>query len=113
MAWSERFGLNSCAGLRAPQPKSQLDSGKDLVAVEIALVKKVHFGSSGSRVATFQYSSGSKVSTFHTLAAPARKSQLFNTSRVRKLHFGSSGSKVVTFQYKCRKEIHSATHFLA
>ena len=38
-----------------------------------------------------------------TLAAPARKSQLFSTTVLHEVHFGSSGSKVATFQYKCSK----------
>ena len=97
----------------------------------------MHFGSSGSKVATCQYkcSKGSTLSARkskcskgtgrkYTLAAPARKSQLFSTSVLIKVCFSSSASKVATFQHKCSrgstllqrtsavKEIHSAVHFL-
>ena len=53
--------------LPAPAGKSQLFS--------TSVVHKVHFGSSGWKVATFKYYAQ------YTLAAPARKSQLFSASK--------------------------------
>ena len=54
--------------LAALAQKAQLSS--------TSVVKEVHFGRSGSKVATFQY---------------------------KEVHFGGPGSKIATFQYKCSK----------
>ena len=58
--------------MAAPARKSQL--------VSTSAVKETHFGSSGSKVGTFQCKrgSGSEVATF-------------STSVVKEIHFGSSG----------------------
>ena len=60
--------------LAAPSRKSQL--------IRTSAVLETHFGSSGSKVATYQHQC---------------------SSVVKEIHFGSSGSKVATFQYKCSK----------
>ena len=67
--------------MAAPARKSQLFS--------TGTVKEIHFGSSGTTVATFQYKCSKEV------------------------HFGSSGSEVATFITSVEKEVHTAAHLPA
>ena len=83
--WHRKYNL------AAPARKLQLFS--------TSVVKEVHFGSSGSQVATFQY----KCSKGSTLGQLRRARLNFSVHVVKEVHFGSSGSKVATFQYKCSK----------
>ena len=71
-----------------------------------SVVKKVHFGGSGSEVATFQY----KRSQESTLWQLLKVATFQHKCSIKEVHFGSSGSKVATVQYKCiAKEVHFGT----
>ena len=93
--------------LAAPARKSQFFNASLVKALQL------HFGSSGSKVATFQHKC-SKGTTLWQLRLesrnfPARKSQLSGSKvltfqyKCSKGTIGSSDSKVATFQYKCSK----------
>ena len=99
---SRNFPARGSTGGSGSKIESQLSSTN--------AVKEVHFGRSGSKVATFQHKevhfggSGSKIATFqYKCSKGSRSGSKVASFQHKEVHFGGSGSKIATFQYKCSK----------